>query len=187
MGEGLEFIFWCLAIGGTTVFVLKLVLMFVGFDGAEDADFDLDMDVDADDVSDSTTAFNLLSLQAVASLCMGAGWMGLTALKTFELSEARSIGLGLAFGVGLVFLIGKLMQLTRQLESSGTLDIGKAVGRSGTVYLRIPPDGTGQVQLVLQGRLVTVDARTGDAELPTGTKVKVQSVDAGGTLVVKPS
>ena len=55
MGEGLEFVFWCLAIGGTIVFSFKLVMLFVGLDG----DFDADADVGDVDGGDTSAAFKL--------------------------------------------------------------------------------------------------------------------------------
>ena len=77
----------------------------------------------------------------------------------------------------LVFLLAKLMQKARGLESSGTVDVNRAVGQRGTVYLTIPRDGRGQVQIVLQERLMTLDARTTGADLPTGTKIRVDRVE----------
>lgn len=179
MGEGLEFVFWCLAIIGTITFTLKLIMLFAGFD--HDVDHDLG-DVGHD--GDSTAAFNLLSIQSVSCLAMGTGWMGLFVYKSLELGTYQSWSVGVAFGLGLVFLSGKLMQLALGLESSGTLDLNKAVGTSGTVYLNIPATGHGQIQIAIQGRMVTVDARSENEAIPTGTKVMVESVDSKGMLVV---
>ena len=183
MGEGLEYTFWCMAIVGTIVFVFKLVMLFLGLDSDGDADVDFDAD------GDSTAAFHYLSVQSVACLAMGTGWMGLVALVSLELGALHSWSIGIAFGVALVFASAKLMQWALRLESSGTLDLQNALGQVGTVYLNIPADGQGQVQVVVQGRLVTVDARSSGGAIPTGDKVRVESVDSAGsigTLVVTP-
>lgn len=183
MGEGLEFTFWSLAIVGTVVFVFKLIMLFVGLDGDSDLDFDLE------DGGDSTGAFNLLSLQSVACLAMGTGWMGLVALLNLGFGSLHSWSLGLAFGFVLVVASAKLMQLAMSLESSGTLNLQRAVGQNGTVYLRIPEDGVGQVQVIVQGRLVTTDARSSGPSIATGTKIRVEGIDgstAGSTLIVAP-
>lgn len=200
MGESLESAFWTLALAGTLVFAVKLALMFMGMND-DGGDLDLDMDADLDggidfghdhDVGhdhahdDSTRAFNLLSVQSLACLAMGAGWMGLAAQKSLRMAPLEAITIALGFGLALVYLMGLLLRKARNLESSGTLDLRNAVGRSGTVYMRITAGGVGQVQIVIQGRLATVEARSVATEIVTGTRVQVDSVDANGTLVVSP-
>jgi membrane protein implicated in regulation of membrane protease activity len=60
------------------------------------------------------------------------------------------------------------------------------VGTIGTVYLRLPSDGTGQVQVSVQGGLRIIDALVeGDEGLPTGTKVRVVGVRDSNTLIVE--
>ena len=200
MGEGVEFVLWCLAIGGTALFLIKILLLFMGADHGGDADGGFgDMgghdigghdvgDVDHGDAhhGDSTTAFNLLSIQSLATLAMGTGWMGLAAMRSLHLGDAAAVLLGLAFGIAMVFMMGKLLLKARQLESSGTLDVQEALGQTGSVYLSIPEGGKGQVQIVVQGRLVTLDARSPGAAIPTGTKILVEEVDSTGVLVVAP-
>ena len=72
------------------------------------------------------------------------------------------------------------------LESEGTMKIDRAIGARGTVYLRIPPTGTGQVQVTFQGSERTLDAiSNGELEIATGTYISV--VDTmGSVLVVEP-
>ena len=55
--------------------------------------------------------------------------------------------------------------------------MNRAVGQRGTVYLSIPRSGRGQVQIVLQERLMTLDARSTGADLATGTKIRVDRVE----------
>lgn len=40
----------------------------------------------------------------------------------------------------------------------GTINIRNAIGSEGSVYLAIPKNGTGQVQVIVQGSLKTFDA-----------------------------
>ena len=57
--------------------------------------------------------------------------------------------------------MAKLMQKARGLSRAPEpLDVNRAVGQRGTVYLTIPRGGRGQVQVVVQERLMTLDART---------------------------
>ena len=74
----------------------------------------------------------------------------------------------------------------KRLQSDGTIRISNAIGEAGTVYLTIPPKGSGQVQVVVQGTLKIFDAisskKTG---LATGDKVKIIDVADGNTLIVE--
>ena len=88
------------------------------------------------------------------------------------------------FGFFCVFLLGKMLQQAMRLESSGTLDNRKALGKTGKVYVSIKADRPGQVQLEVQGRLVTLEARSADGDLDTGTTIRVNEVDSSGVLVV---
>jgi hypothetical protein len=56
--------------------------------------------------------------------------------------------------------------------------INHAIGRTGTVYLRVPANktGPGKVTLNLQKRTVELEAFTAASELPTGTPVRVVAV-----------
>ena len=65
-------------------------------------------------------------------------------------------------------------------------DINNAIGSEGTVYLTIPADGSGQVQVSYQGKMHIDDAyHEAGTELKTGEKIEVVSVRGGNTLVVR--
>jgi membrane protein implicated in regulation of membrane protease activity len=183
--------FWALAVGGTVLFVLKMAMLLVGGHGFGDhddgggfADAHSGDEHGHSETDSSKLAFQFFSLQAIAILAMGMGWMGLAVLWGGGATEVAVVG-GAAFGVALVLLMGKLMQKARALESSGTVDVNRAVGQRGTVYLTIPRGGRGQVQIVVQERLMTLDACTTGADLPTGSKIRVDRVE-DRILVVSP-
>jgi hypothetical protein len=70
------------------------------------------------------------------------------------------------------------MKMLYLLKSDGAVRIKGAVGRTGTVYLRVPANksGPGKVTLNLQNRTVELEAFTATNELPTGTSVRVVAV-----------
>jgi hypothetical protein len=184
----MNLVLWALAVGGTALFVLKMAMLVMGGHGFGDHDGGFVDDHGGGDHhgehDSSKMAFQFFSIQAIAAFCMGTGWMGLAARGNGASYEVAIAG-GVLFGVLLVFLMGKLMQKTYALESSGTLDVNRAVGQRGTVYLTIPRGGRGQVQIVVQERLMTLDARSAGADLPTGTKIRVDRVE-DRVLVVSP-
>ena len=80
---------------------------------------------------------------------------------------------------------GKLFQLFITLQSDGSVGISEAIGSTGSVYLRIPHGGTGQVQVNFGGSLRTMDAKShDDAEIGNGEFIEVVEI-LGDVLVVK--
>jgi membrane-bound ClpP family serine protease len=95
--------------------------------------------------------------------------------------------LALVAGFGSMWGIAQVFHLMRRLQSSGTLDLRRAIGKEGVVYLTIRPGQGGQVQVAVQGRLGVFEARAdGDREISTGRNVRVVDVRAG-LLVVEPT
>jgi membrane protein implicated in regulation of membrane protease activity len=141
---------------------------------------------------DELAGFGGADLQLVSSHTLTAFFMvfGLAGLALHRGSMIGPLGsmLGAIAAAALVMLaVAKLVQLLRRLESSGNLDLAAhAVGCRGEVYLTIPAHGSGQVQLAVHGRFLTLDAIT-DATAPiaTGEQVEVVAVAAGDRLVVR--
>jgi hypothetical protein len=166
------------AFAGTIFFLVRCMLLFTG------AAVDLDPDI-----SDSGDAFQILSIQTLATFAMGFGWGGLGALRGFGWDESGALILGLVIGAGMVWLLGLLLKGVMDLQSSGNIALSDAVGLEGDVYATIPGGGRGQVKLVVRERLRTFNAM-GAAEadapgdMPTGTRVRVIAANPDNTLTV---
>ncbi|MDQ3235660.1 MAG: hypothetical protein M3Q07_27940, partial [Pseudobdellovibrionaceae bacterium] len=92
---------------------------------------------------------------------------------------------GFVAGTVTAWLMGRLFQWVKGLQSSGNLRMKDAVGVSGKVYTRIQNQKPGKVTLVIQQRLVTVDACTLDHEtLEQGDRIIVQAIEDDGMLRV---
>jgi NhaP-type Na+/H+ or K+/H+ antiporter len=129
----------------------------------------------------------LVSTRTVVAFLVGFGWTGAIA-RGGGLSLPVSVLVGLVVGFVLMLVVFWLMRGLYSLRQSGSLDYANAVGEMGTVYVAIPPSGTGtgQIQLVVQGRLATVAATTAAPEkIPSGMQVKVVKLLAGNTLQVE--
>lgn len=163
-----EMFFWGLALLATLLLLFKL---FFGemFD-------DLTELVEGD----------VLSLNALLVGFKVMGWIGVVCLQLTRFPRsaviAAALGAGLLTFVAATFMVRRL----RRLEDDGTMNLANAAGRVGTVYLTIPAalEGTGQIQIEVQGRLATVDAKTSGPALPTGEKVFVYDVEGTTLLVV---
>jgi hypothetical protein len=80
---------------------------------------------------------------------------------------------------------GKLFHLFVGLQSDGTVEISEAVGATGTVYLRIPENRAGQVQVSFGGSMRTMKARAHDGTGIDGGAVIEVIETMDDVLVVK--
>ena len=89
-------------------------------------------------------------------------------------------------GIGLNSLLRILMKAMYDLQASGNVNVGDAVGSEGQVYANIPASdgGRGQVRVVISDRARIYNAvSTGDA-IKTGSRVRVVRVNEDRTLTV---
>ncbi len=197
----IEVIYWGATIVGGTFFVLRTMMLLVGggmghhdfdthFGSDIHVDHDIHLDTDSGNASDhsesdSDFSFKLLTLQGLTAFFMMFGLVGLALLKA-NLSTPETLAGGAIAGLVAVRVIGLLFEQMRHLQSDGTLDIHNAVGQSGSVYLTIPAQGTGQVQVPVQGSLRIFDAAsTGEQIIPTGEKIRVTGIVDNSTLAVE--
>ena len=87
-----------------------------------------------------------------------------------------------------LFGIAYLMKAVLKLQSNGTMQLGAAVGKTGEVYIPIPPKGKGRgkINIIVQDKYVELDAVTNSEEtLKTGETVRVVSTDEMGLVMVE--
>lgn len=182
------------ALLGTGIFLIKLVLMFMG--GSDDLDIGGDASAGAaghdgghDAHAHSTGLAAIASIQGISAFLMGFGWAGLGAFQGLRWGTLASMGLGVAGGVGMSAFFLALLAATRKLQSSGNIDFQQAKGCEGEVYAAVPASGAGrgQVKLVVGGRQRIVQAVSIAGEIATGTRVRVLEVKQDNCVVVQQS
>lgn len=179
---GHESAYWVLALAGTILFVIKVLLVLFGGDaGGGDADA-------GDTHADSTGVFAIFSLQSVLAFFMGAGWMGLACLKEWETSKVTAFLAAIGFGVALMALNAALMFGINKLNAEPVVDLREAIGHIAKVYLVIPArgEGTGQVEVTVSERRQIYRAVSEEGSIPSEALVKVIDVKDGQILVVRP-
>lgn len=180
--------FTVLAACGTSVFLLRLVLLFAGHHVGGDVHADVDggHGVPGDGHTDSSSAFKALSLQTIAAFMMGFGWGGLGALKGSGLPWAPTLVIAGVSGVAMVWLLALLLKGIHDLQSSGNVLPTDSIGSEGDVYLTVPGNarGSGQVRVNIGDRQRIYTALTDAEPLPTGTRIKVVGVNSDNTLTV---
>lgn len=190
----IEIVYWASAIIGGTLFIFRAVLFFIAGDVSDvegtDGFFGTG-DVDIADGSaeihhgDTDLSFKLLSLQSLTAFFMMFGIFGL-AFVAAGWDVIWTVFGGVAIGVFAMWVLGLIFNTMVRLQSEGTIDLENAIGQEGSVYLTVPANGSGRVQVIVQGSLKIYDAISGNKKkIATGEKVKVVGVVTGNTLIVE--
>lgn len=179
----MSIVYWLIAAPATLVFAFLLVLTIF----SSDADTDVQTDLAHSFGDGDGIPFQLLSLKNIVGFFTMFGWSGLGFI---------SIGMAPFLVILFSFICGFLMMLAMaslfyfmsRLVESGNMNIRNAIGRSGEVYLPIPPKrkGIGKVQITVQGTLQTLDAVTDDPEtIATSSLIQVTDVINNQILLVR--
>jgi len=189
---------YCAAIGGALL-AIQLLLSLLGFvehDTLEDG-HGLDLhdatgsegELHSDHLERGGDWFvGILSLRSIVAALAVFGLMGLGLDRQFDPPKpAATFLMALAAGGGMMYAVGWTLRSLYRLRSDGTVRIERAVGLSGSTYLRIPGNksGTGKVTLRIQERIMEYSAMTAGDEIPTGTAVVVRSVLGPGIVEVE--
>ena len=177
------------ALLGTAFFLLRTASMLMGLgDSGVDADFDVDVDMDGapDADGDSSEAFKILSLQTISAFLMGFGWGGIGAYRGGGWPLLISIPFALVCGVGMVWLLAKLLAWIYRLQSSGNMPLYHALEAEGTVYTGVPAGGAGmgRVRVIIDDREIYYRAVTEGEELSRSEKVRVVAVNDDNSVTV---
>lgn len=178
--------FTVLAVIGTAVFLLRLVMLFAG-QHLGDMHVDSGGGGDAHH-GDSSQAFEVLSLQSFAAFFMGFGWGGLGALKGSQMSMTPSLLIAAVAGVAMVWLLALLLKGVSDLQSSGSIPITQTIGTEGDVYADVPgsKSGQGQVRVTVNNHQRIYNALTEGQPLPTNTRIRVVGVNDDNSVTVVP-
>ena len=175
---------FCALVGGI-IFVIRMILMVIGLADHDVHDGGLDH---VDGYGDSDVSFKLFSLHGLTCFFMMFGLVGLGLSRQFWVPDIIAAAVGTIAGLFTFWVIAKLFSSMTKLQSDGTLKLSNAIGQQGKVYLTIPADGTGQVQVSFQGRLMIHDAISANKEeIKTGDQIVVIDIAGGNILVVEQS
>ena len=204
--SAIEIIFSICAGIGSVFFILRAISVVFGFAGSDGADggaieadggADMSMlqDLDGNGIPDilETDALPVkyknrlieFSLQNISAFLMMFGLIGLAMMKSSGFGAIPAVIAGFVGGVFMAWILTKVTRSLMKLTSSGNKVITTSIGKTGTVYLTIPANGTGQVQVEVSGSLETRDAVSADnEEIKSGTEIQVVSIKEGNILAV---
>ena len=184
-----EKVFAAFAFAGTLFFFLRVVWMFIGGLGDSDIAHLAGHQADVSDAGHgqgSDSVFKLFSINSVTAFFMMFGWIGLSASRQFSQGMAVSLLAGLVAGLLSMAIIAWLFQLFMTLGSAGErFDIAATLGRTASVYMRIPADGRGKVQVSMEGAVRELEAVAEDHQpIESFKQVKITRVVDHQTVVV---
>ena len=182
-------VYACIAIPSTLILIVQTVMLLFGLGGGEESGIDLDGDGVPDTPGmEGSDGMSLFTVRGVMGFLTVGGWSGL-ALYASGVSRPLTILLSVLCGAAALLAIGYMMRAAMKLQSSGNIQFGTAIGKTGRVYIPIPPSasGSGKITLTLQERFLEAEAVTTAARrLTTGEAVRIVSVNESGILVVEP-
>jgi len=179
-----EKVYWIIAIPSTVLLIIQIVMTLGGGD-ADELDGDFDGDMEAEDM-DGGAGWQFFTYKNLLGFFTLFGWTGLGFLK-MGLGLLIAVFFSVIAGLIMMAIMAALFYYISKLYQSGTMVIENAIGHTGEVYLKIPPDreGHGKIQVEIQGTLRTMDAITDDEkELPTGSIAQVLEIVNNQILLV---
>ena len=185
--DGLQRVFWIIALAASLVFIIQTVITFIGLGTDMDVDAGPDsLDGLGDSVEDGSMS-GLFSFRNLINFLLGYGWAGVLLYDSISsglLLQIVSIVVGISFVAAFVFMFRQLMKLSHD----GSFKLTEAIGLTADVYLRIPASrtGRGKVQVSLKGSTHEIDAVTDRGmEIPTGDHVRIVEVLGDDLLLVE--
>ncbi len=191
-----------IACAATVILIVQIIAMLVGGDVEADVSADVsdvtdvgdvDIDTDADGAADVSVGggfahfgFRLLSLRSILAFLAVGGWVGYTVGYALDWYFALLVALAAGI-VAACAMAGGIIGIEK-LQANGTVKPETAIGKSGTVYLVIPPkrSGNGKVSILVSEKYTEYEAVTDSEEpLPTGTAVTVIAHLGDNVLLVK--
>lgn len=173
-------IYWIVAIAGSAILLVLIVMTLMGGDVEDMGDVDADID------GDTGIGFQFLSFKNLMGFLTIFGWSGISCIDN-GLSTGATIAISVFCGLLMMFAMASLFYYLAKLQSSGTLKLSNAKNQIGEVYLTVGANRSriGKVSVNVQGTLRELQALTDeDQDLVQGNVVKVHDVTDTGILIV---
>ncbi|WP_117880008.1 hypothetical protein [Aureibaculum luteum] len=175
--------YWIIALIGSAIFIVILIMTFLG------GDMDSDMVADGTDfeADDGGVGFQFFTFKNLIAFFTIFGWTGVVCTG-YDLSDGVILTISVIAGLLMMVATSSLFYFMNRLTEDGTLKIKNAIGTVGEVYLPIGANRskTGKIQVSVQGSLRELEALTDEnIDLATGTVVKVIEIVSAELLLVE--
>ena len=174
------FVLGCVA---SVLLLIQFIMLLIGFAG--DGDIDIGGDGGPDFDGDADGGIGIFTLKGLVGFFAIGGWVGVACVMG-GLKDGWTIVVSIICGLVAFVAIGFAYKAIRKLQADGAIDNRNAIGKVAEVYLKIPAkgEGHGKLSIVIQGKLVEMDAVTDEEEpILTGKEVKVIGLVGGACKV----
>ena len=184
----LQQVAFIIAVTATVIMLIFLLLMIFGMDDStfDGGPQDADLDFLSDEPLSAISGLKLFTVRGALAFFSVGGWVIYIIAPLMH--AVWVLLLGVVAGLLASFLQAIAFRAAMKLESSGNLDYERTIGKTASVYIRIPKDrlGKGKVLLNLEDRFIEVDAITDEAsDLLRKTIVEIVALENITTVVVK--
>jgi hypothetical protein len=174
-------IMWGIAIPVSVIFIIQMIMTFIGMGDTGDISGDADADADIH------VPYQLFTFRNFVNFFLGFAWAGISLYEAIP-NKAWLTLLSVFIGLVLVAIVMALLYALSKAIHSGNIDINNAVGSTATVYFLIPAagKGMGKIQMSIQQAVREYDALSEEEQpIPTGAMVRVKTVINAHTLLVE--
>lgn len=169
--------FWYIALPVSLIFLIQAIITFSGI--SSDIDTDSEVHLDGDGL------FEYFTVRNAINFLLGFSWGGIC---FYPHISNKLLLVFFAVLSGLVFFIAffHIIQQIKKLEENNSFNPLNTIGKEGEVYLKIPANGKGKVQVSHNGSVHELEAISDSLLMETGTKVTIVDVLENNILLVKP-
>lgn len=173
---------WFIALPVSLIFLVQVVMTFIGMDATDGLHSDFGGDVNASDHG----SFQLFSVRNLTNFLLSFSWSGITLYNTIH-NTTVLILVAFLIGSGFVALFFFVMRALHKLSEDNTFKLSLAVGKTASVYIGIPAQkkGTGKVQVSVNGAVHEIEAITEHEKIESGSMVRVNEVINNNILLVE--
>ncbi|MDY0015592.1 MAG: NfeD family protein [Bacteroidales bacterium] len=176
-------IIWGIAIVTSLIFVIQMIMTFIGMDS--DVDFSGDMG-DAPMSELTSMPFQLFTFRNFINFFLGFSWSYIIVSDKID-STLWIVVLSTFVGIFIVAGVMLIFYLLSKMTESGNIETTQTIGLTADVYIPIPGnrEGKGKIQVSVQNSVREYDAITAGEDLKTGNIVKIIEVVEGNILLVE--
>lgn len=173
--------FWFIALPVSLIFVIQTVMTFLGLDSADGIDADFDGNLDHADAP-----FQLFSFRNLINFLLGLSWTGISFYQIIN-NKPFLILLSISMGICFVLLFFVIIKQIQKLAENNTFKIENALNKSGSVYLRIPAQrtGNGKIQVSINGSIKELDAITNQDTIESGASIRIIKIENQNLVLVE--
>lgn len=156
-------------------------------DGNFDVQHDGHFDQHDHDGSLADHGLRLFTVRGFIAFFTIFGWSGLACLQS-GVAKVPAFIIAFAAGLASMTIMAWILKASMKLAFNGTTNLANAVGKTATVYLRVPHarSGRGKVNVLVQEQYIEADAVTDDeSDLMPGSEITVVGLSSPTTLLVR--